>query len=217
MQSGSKLNPERLFEFVSPFIFVLATRAGQNNQIEFAQMSMCSKICPFQSYSSHLFSNEGWNLRRHGAPLAPTDFTETWWASTPTSALFCFQIFKEKVCFFLLACQETSASQTSWREVIPTAVHLLSHAKVLYLMCTVSSTVTKLDTVSMRSIAQGWASALPCKSHADKNSVSQVDTQAEHDQQDIQQPVKEWKSPSRHSPNISKLLLRSINRRASKL
>lgn len=111
MQSGSKLNPERLFEFVSPFISMLVTRAGQNNRIEFALMSVCSKICPFQSYFSHLFSNKGWNLRRHRAPLVPTDFTETWWGSTPTSVLL-FSDLQGK-CMFSLTCMSRTLSITN--------------------------------------------------------------------------------------------------------
>lgn len=71
MHSGSKFYPEILFEFVSPFISVLVIRAGQNKQRQFALVSVCSNIRQFQPYFSHPFSDEGWDLRRHGAPTAP--------------------------------------------------------------------------------------------------------------------------------------------------
>ena len=97
MQSSSKLNSARLFEFLSPFISVLVTRAGQNNQIELALTSVCSNICTFQPYFSHLFSNEGWNLGRHRALLAPSDFSGTWRAfTTHLSYVFLFSDLQGK-------------------------------------------------------------------------------------------------------------------------
>lgn len=125
MQSGSKLNPERSFEFASSFISVLVTRLDRTTRV-------CPDFCVLQYLSIpalFLSSIFYWRLKsgRHRAPLAPTDFTGTWWAFTPTSVMFsCFQIFRERPCFLLLGCQEPLASQTPWTEIIPTAVHPLS-------------------------------------------------------------------------------------------
>lgn len=95
---------------------------------------LCTDICHFQPFSSPVSEKDGWNLGRYRAPSAPTEFTGTWWAFAPTPSMFsCSKIFREISCFLLLVHQEHLLSQTLQTEIIPAAVHLLSHAKVLAL------------------------------------------------------------------------------------
>lgn len=186
MKSGSKLNPERLTE--SPFISFLITRAGQTTQTELALTSLCSNICPFQPYFSPIFwffsCNEDWNLRRYRAPLASIDFTGTWWAFTLISVTFsCFQIFRERPCFLLPACQEPLASQTWQTEIIPAAIHLVSHAKILALYdlsheCHSDKIRHCVYEVQRAKLGTGFTLWIPC--------ISQENIQAEHDHWDTQ-------------------------------
>lgn len=96
-----------MFEFMPPFISVLAIRVGQNKQREFALMSMCPNIWQFQPYSSHPFSDEGWDLGRHRAPLAPTDFIPllglTPSSVTSESLILLFSVLQGKT-MFSVAC-----------------------------------------------------------------------------------------------------------------
>lgn len=119
-----------------PLFLCWSSEPGRTTK-EFALMWMCSTFWGFQPCFSHPFSDEGWDLGRDRALVAPADFTPLL-GITPSSVTFsCFQIFMGRPCFLLLACQEPLATQKTWTEMVWNAVHLLSSAKVLAL-CHVS-------------------------------------------------------------------------------